>query len=63
MSRPISPETQEILKAAVRLAKSDAFSVEDIVTSVYMLGRLDGAMSQLDRDEEMVRERLQETRQ
>ncbi len=48
--------SRELLNSAIRLLKGNLGHVlpEDMVMMIYNLGRLDGRMEQLDRDEEVL---------
>lgn len=49
----IPQESRELLESAVRMLQADrgGMTTDDLVLMVYNLGRIDGRMVQLDRDE------------
>ena len=54
----IPKESRELLESAARMHQMDRSEIttDELVLWVYNLGRIDGRMQQLDRNEEITRE-------
>lgn len=61
MSSAIPKDSRELLELAARMLQADRSEMnnDEIVLMIYNLGRFDGRMEQLDRDEAIVHEALQ----